>query len=211
MINVQEFAKEIGFEAMPAPGQVDFQYHIGEKEGTSYTIRLDNRDPNAPKVEALAGLTGKKLEAKELHDYMVWLQASNEVELQIKGDNVTDVRGKLLGKDVAGEEVIDKVTGFFGSLAKGAIGKAQEYALAAVKITKEILPTLGRIPFASELTGRSLAFAKAASPKASAAHAKPSMGLAHAPAGPGMGGAQRRRQQHVDIDEGATEDLSDLL
>ncbi len=211
MINVQEFAKEIGFENMPAPGQVEFLYHVGEKEGTSSTIRLDNRDPAHPKFEALAGLTGKKLDARELHDYAILLQCSNEIELQIKGDQITDMRGKLLGKDVAGTEVIEKVAGFFGALAKGAIGKAQEYALAAVKLTKEILPTLGRIPFANELTGRSLAFAKASAPKAAGAQPKQTMGLAHAPAGPGMGGAQHRRPRHVEEDEGSTEDLSDLL
>ena len=209
MTNIQEVAKEIGFEAMPAPGQVAFLYHVGDKEGTSSTIRCDNRDPNAPKFEALAGLTGKKLEIKELHDYAIILQCANEVELKVKDGQITDMQGKLLGKDVAGTEVMEKVTGFFGSLAKGAIGKAQEYAMAAVKMSKEILPTLGRIPFASELTGRSLAFAKAAAPKSNAP-AKPAMAHALAPSGPGLGSKARRIARTDDYSD-LTEDPENLL
>lgn len=76
---------------------------------------------------------------------------------------VIAMEGHLLGKKVAGEEgdILDKVAGFFGALADHAVTKALELAIAAANIAKQILPTLGRIPFASELTGRSLAFARA--------------------------------------------------
>jgi hypothetical protein len=204
MLTTNEFATGIGFEKMPAPGQVDFQYHVGEKEGTSYTIRLDNRDPKTPKVETLAGLMGKPLDAVELREYSVWLQSANAVELKIEDDKVTDVRGKLLGKEVAGAEVIEKVQGFFGSLAQGAINKAQEYALAAVKITKEILPTLGRIPFANEFTGRSLAFAKAAG--TSAHKAAPKIALAPSAPSLGLGGGSRAARRVVVREEDRAEE-----
>lgn len=197
MISVLEFTTKAGLDEMLSPGEVKYRPIIGEKEGTSYTLKYDHKDPDRLRMEVIPGLTGKTLEAKELHGYAVWLQTPSQVELQVKSGSVTDARGTLLGKKVAGEEVLDKIQDFFGALAEHAVSKALELALAAANIAKQILPTLGTKPFANEFTGRSLAFAKAASPRSvktvaprvAAAPSAPSLGM-------GGGTATRPMQTH---------------
>lgn len=203
MISVLEFTTKAGLDEMLSPGEVKYRPIIGEKEGTSYTLKYDHKDPARLKMEVIPGLTGKALEPKELHGYAVWLQTPSHVELQVKSGSVTDANGTLLGKKVAGEEVLEKIQDFFGALAEHAVSKALELALAAANIAKQILPTLGTKPFANEFTGRSLAFAKAASarsvkgaaPRAAAGPAAPSLGIG------GTGAARVVTQTHPEEDE----------
>ncbi len=193
MLSVHECTSKAGLDVALMPGEVQFRPIIGEKEGTSYTLKYDHKDPNIVKMEVIPGLTGKALEPKELRNCAVWLQTPSSVELEVRGGAVTDARGTLLGKKVNGEEVIDKITDFFGALATHAVGRALELALAAANLAKQILPSIGTKPFANEFTGhtRTAAFARATLGRtAQAAKAAPS-GPALSVPGMGPGGQSR--------------------
>lgn len=164
MITVLECVSKAGLEETLQPGEVKYRPVIGEKEGTSYTLKYDHKDPERVKVEAIAGLTGKALDPKTLHNYAVWLQSPSQIEFRVKDGAVTDAQGTLLGKKVAGgEDMVEKCVGFFGALAEKALTKALEFVKDAVHLTAKILPTLATMPFAGAMTGRTRAFAFAAS------------------------------------------------
>lgn len=174
------------------PGDFKMHHSIGEKEGTSYTICYDFRDPKIAKIIKRPGLTGRELPLVELQKCAVWLQAPSYVELEVNdNEKVTNMRGKLLGKDVGGEKLIDKVGDFFGALKDRDFNKAMSIAVEAAKIAKEILPTIGRMPFASELTGRTRAFAAAAA-KVVKSSAPAPVAMAHMPS-LGLGGSAMKK------------------
>lgn len=190
MLTVHECTSKAGLDVALMPGEVQYRPIIGEKEGTSYTLKYDHKDPHIVKMEVIPGLTGKALDPKELRNCAVWLQTPSAIELEVRSGNITDARGTLLGKKVAGEEVIDKITDFFGALATHAVGRALELALAAANLAKQILPTLTTKPFANEFTGRTMAFARAAAGRVTP-KAAPQLAMAPSSPGLGLGGSAR--------------------
>lgn len=207
MTSVLEYVHKAGLNESESfkAGDVKMHFSIGEKEGTSYTIRYDHRDPKIVKIGVVPGLTGKELPLKELQRCAVWLQAPSNIDLQVNDNNVTDMRGKLLGKEVGGKDLIEKVGEFFGALKNRQINKAMSLAIEAAKVAKAILPTISRMPFASELTGRTRAFAMAATKVVKSTIAPEPMALANAPSF-GMGGGGSRKITHKAKDKNDKKD-----
>ena len=195
MITVLECVNKAGLEESLMPGEVKYRPIIGEKEGTSYTLKYDHKDPGRVKVEAVAGLTGKTLDPKTLHNYAVWLQSPSQIEFRVKDGAVTDAQGTLLGKKVVGgEDMVEKCAGFFGALAEKALTKALEFVKDAVHLTAKILPTLSTMPFANALTGRTRAFAMAAGKAAPVKEIKLTATATFDAPGLGLGGKSLARK-----------------
>ncbi len=194
MTSVLEYVQKAGLDDSESfkAGDVKMHYSIGEKEGTSYVISYDHRDEKIVKVKLIPGLTGKELPLKELQKCAVWLQAPSHVDLYVNDNRVDDMRGKLLGKEVGGKELIEKVGEFFGALKNRNFNKAMALAVDAAKVAKAILPTISRIPFASELTGRTRAFAAAAGKVIQNTVAPAPVALTNAPSF-GMGGSTAKK------------------
>lgn len=84
MLSVDAFLVKAGLDEPLAPGEVKFRPIIGEKEGTSYTLKYDWKDPQKLRIEVIPGLTGKHPDAKELKNYAVWLQSPSAIEIAVK-------------------------------------------------------------------------------------------------------------------------------
>ncbi len=196
--SVLEYVHQAGLDENESfkAGDLKMHYSIGEKEGTSYTIRYDHRDEKIVKIGVVPGLTGKELSPKDLQKCAVWLQAPSHIDLYVNDNIVDDMRGKLLGKEVGGKELIEKVGDFFGALKERNLNKAMSLAVEAAKVAKAILPSISRMPFASNLTGRTRAFAMAATKVIKSTVAPEPMALANAPSfgmGSGMGGSTAQK------------------
>lgn len=194
MITVQECVSRGGCSEVIMPGEVKHVHVVGEKEGTSYTNRYA-RSENGLTIETYPGLAPKAPDPKQMHHFAVWLQSPSKIEFRVKDDVVTDVEGTLLGKKVAGgEDMVGKCVDFFGALAERAMNKAFEIAMEAAHLAKQILPNIGRMPFAGLMTGRTRAFAMAAG---KTAPTMPQVTLAVAQfdaPGLGLGGKSRARK-----------------
>lgn len=198
MITVAECTARAGLEEGLLPGEVKYRHVVGEKEGTSHTNKYTHHGDSVT-MEILPGLTGKALDPKLMRDYAIYLQSPSKVEFRVEDDVVTDAKGTLLGKKIeGGEDMVEKCIGFFGAMAQHAVTKALEFVKDAVHLTAKILPTLATMPFAGIMTGRTRAFAMAAS---KATPQMPQVTLSAAPQfdAPGLGLGGKSRARKIDV------------